>query len=58
MALDIGPQLPLAGQIILSGYLHSEALAPSQPSSAIMVVHGSFDPVVPVAKALPGEGMP
>ena len=50
MALDVGSRLPLAGQIILSGYLHSKALAPVSPRP-MMMVHGSFDPVVPIAKA-------
>ncbi|MEA5451098.1 esterase [Leptolyngbya sp. CCNP1308] len=50
MALDVGSQLPLAGQIILSGYLHSEAQAPVSPRP-VMMVHGTFDPVVPIAKA-------
>lgn len=50
MTLDVGSQLPLAGQIILSGYLHSEAQAPVTPRP-VMMVHGTFDPVVPIAKA-------
>jgi phospholipase/carboxylesterase len=50
MVLDVGPQLPVAGQIILSGYLHS---APQSPITdrKLLMVHGSFDPVVPIAKA-------
>ncbi|MBD2112881.1 MULTISPECIES: alpha/beta hydrolase [Cyanophyceae] len=50
MALDVGSQLPLAGQIILSGYLHSPAQAPVSPRS-VMMVHGTFDAVVPIGKA-------
>jgi phospholipase/carboxylesterase len=50
MNLDIGPQLPLAGQIVLSGYLHSEAKAPVSDRKLLMV-HGLFDPVVPFTKA-------
>ncbi|MGB5975734.1 MAG: esterase, partial [Nodosilinea sp.] len=50
MTLDLGPQLPLAGQIILSGYLHSAAQAPVSPRS-VMMVHGTFDSVVPIALA-------
>ncbi|MBD1875726.1 esterase [Nodosilinea sp. FACHB-131] len=50
MALDVGSQLPLAGQIILSGYLHSAPQAPVSPRP-VMMVHGTFDPVVPIAKA-------
>lgn len=50
MTLDLGSQLPLAGQIILSGYLHGEAQAPVSPRPVVMV-HGTFDPVVPIALA-------
>lgn len=50
MTLDLGSQLPLAGQIILSGYLHREAQAPISPRPVVMV-HGAFDPVVPIALA-------
>lgn len=48
MAMDVGVTLPLAGLIILSGYLHS----PLQPSveklPPILMVHGTEDPVVPI----------
>ncbi|MGG6237552.1 alpha/beta hydrolase [Nodosilinea sp. AN01ver1] len=50
MTLDVGPQLPLAGQIVLSGYLHSPAQVPVTPRPVVMV-HGTFDPVVPIALA-------
>ncbi len=50
MTLDVGSQLPLAGQIVLSGYPHSELQAPVSPRP-VMMVHGSFDPVVPIALA-------
>lgn len=50
MVLDLGPQLPLAGQISLSGYLHSRPAPPVSPRP-MMMVHGSFDPVVPIALA-------
>ncbi len=50
MVLDVGSQLPLAGQIILSGYPHSEVQAPVSPRP-VMMVHGAFDPVVPIAQA-------
>jgi phospholipase/carboxylesterase len=50
MTLDVGSQLPLAGQIILSGYLHSEAQAPISPRP-VMMVHGTVDPVVPIGLA-------
>jgi phospholipase/carboxylesterase len=50
MNLDIGSQLPLAGQIVLSGYLHSEFRSPVSDRTLLMV-HGLFDPVVPFEKA-------
>lgn len=50
MNLDIGPQIPLAGQIVLSGYLHSECKPPVSDRRLLMV-HGLFDPVVPFEKA-------
>lgn len=50
MTLDVGGQLPLAGQIVLSGYLHSDCLPPVSDRKLLMV-HGLFDPVVPFEKA-------
>lgn len=50
MTLDVGNQLPVAGQMILSGYLHGPVIAPVTTRSLLMV-HGSFDPIVPVEKA-------
>ncbi|NMF82669.1 esterase [Nodosilinea sp. P-1105] len=50
MTLDVGGQLPLAGQICLSGYLHGTARPPMSPRPLLMV-HGSFDPVVPIEQA-------
>ncbi len=48
MTMDVGVTLPLAGLIILSGYLHS----PLQPSveqlPPVLMVHGIEDPVVPI----------
>ena len=50
MTLDVGSRLPLAGQIVLSGYLHSPPTPPSAPRPVLMV-HGHQDPVVPVVLA-------
>ena len=50
MTLDIGGQLPLAGQIILSGYRHGTVAPPVTPRP-VMMVHGTFDPVVPLENA-------
>ena len=41
MTLDIGSQLPLAGQIVLSGYLHSE-FSPPVSDRKLLMVHGRF----------------
>lgn len=50
MTLDLGLQLPLAGLMILSGYLHSP-LQPQHPDMPVLVIHGKQDPIVPVALA-------
>lgn len=50
ITLDLGWQLPLAGQISLSGYLHGPVSAPVSPRPLTMV-HGVFDPVVPLQAA-------
>ncbi len=51
MALDVGLQLPLAGVVSLSGYLHAPiAPAPALPPilPPILMVHGRQDQVVPL----------
>lgn len=50
MALDVGLQLPLAGIIVLSGYLHSPP-APHSDVGAVLMIHGQSDSVVPVHAA-------
>jgi len=50
MNLDVGLQLPLAGQIVLSGYLHG-ACQPPVSDRKLLMVHGLLDPVVPFAAA-------
>jgi phospholipase/carboxylesterase len=50
MALDVGPQLPLGGLMILSGYSHAPIAAPSPPCP-ILIIHGRQDLVVPIEKA-------
>jgi len=54
MTLDVGPRLPLASLVVLSGYLH-EAIPKADyklqlPSSAF-IVHGCRDNIVPIAAA-------
>ena len=52
MTLDIGLSLPLAGLCCLSGYLHA---SPQKQENGnlppVLIVHGTQDPVVPVAAA-------
>ena len=50
MTLDVGLQLPLAGLIVLSGYLHAPVKITS-PICPVLVVHGQQDLVVPVTMA-------
>jgi phospholipase/carboxylesterase len=61
MAIDVGLDLPLAGLMVLSGYLH-QPLVPRSPAPStqpiastltapILQVHGTIDPVVPLAAA-------
>jgi phospholipase/carboxylesterase len=52
MTLEVGLGLPVAGLIVLSGYLHG--LDPHQDPQArppILIIHGRQDPVVPLSAA-------
>ncbi|MBE9146837.1 alpha/beta hydrolase, partial [Planktothrix mougeotii] len=51
MALDVGRYFPLAGLISLSGYLHFSPEPLDHPLSAVLIVHGKQDPVVPIEAA-------
>jgi phospholipase/carboxylesterase len=51
MTIDLGPHLPLAGLMVLSGYLHSPLEIPNDLTMPILQVHGINDPVVPIAAA-------
>ena len=51
MTLDVGFGLPLAGLIIMSGYLHGPVVIMSQPTPPVFMVHGRQDAVVPLAAA-------
>ena len=51
MTLDVGTRLPLAGLMILSGYLHEGLSDRPSPLPPILMVHGRQDPVVPIAAA-------
>ncbi|NEQ41697.1 MAG: alpha/beta hydrolase [Okeania sp. SIO3I5] len=48
MAMDVGITLPIAGLIILSGYLHSPVQPSVEKLPPILIVHGIEDPVVPI----------
>jgi phospholipase/carboxylesterase len=50
MALDVGSALPLAGQMILSGYLHAPFVPPAT-ERPVLLVHGQYDAIVPLARA-------
>jgi phospholipase/carboxylesterase len=51
MTLDIGLDLPVAGLIVLSGYLHPDRPKPQSETSPVLIVHGRQDDVVPIAAA-------
>jgi phospholipase/carboxylesterase len=51
MTLDIGLDLPVAGLIVLSGYLHPDKPKPPQAAPPTLIVHGRQDNVVPIAAA-------
>ncbi|MEB3229996.1 MAG: esterase [Leptolyngbyaceae bacterium] len=51
MALDVGTGLPLAGLMILSGYLHDDLQGRPSPLCPVLLVHGRHDPVVPLTAA-------
>lgn len=53
MTFDVGSKLPLAGLVVMSGYLHPEAI--QQDNSHIpptLILHGTRDEVVPIQAAL------
>ncbi|NEQ49117.1 MAG: hypothetical protein F6K11_03155 [Leptolyngbya sp. SIO3F4] len=51
MTLDVGMGLPLAGMMILSGYIHSRSLNIPVTPRPILLAHGIHDPVVPINQA-------
>lgn len=51
MTLEIGLDLPVAGLIVMSGYLHSERSKPTPDAPPVLVVHGRQDDIVPIAAA-------
>lgn len=51
MTLDVGPRLPLAGLMVLSGYLHAPITAQAGELPPALVIHGRQDTVVPLKSA-------
>lgn len=56
MTLDVGLKLPLAGLIVMSGYLHPgavpDATSTTTASPPVLIMHGRYDQVVPLRAAL------
>jgi phospholipase/carboxylesterase len=51
MTLEIGLDLPVAGLIVLSGYLHPQHPSPPQLAPPVLIIHGTQDDVVPITAA-------
>ncbi|MBD2075211.1 alpha/beta fold hydrolase [Phormidium sp. FACHB-592] len=51
MTLDVGLGLPLAGLMVLSGYLHAPIVPPQAAIPPVLMIHGKQDSVVPLAAA-------
>jgi phospholipase/carboxylesterase len=53
MSLDVGLALPLAGLMVLSGYLHPslDLVTIATPPPRVLVVHGRQDTIVPLRAA-------
>jgi phospholipase/carboxylesterase len=51
MTLEVGLGLPLAGLMVLSGYLHKPLAGLPKPKMPILQIHGQDDRVVPLAAA-------
>lgn len=52
MTLDVGRYLPVAGLVVLSGYLHFSPEPLPHPLPPVLIVHGRQDPVVPLRAAI------
>ncbi|MCF2145039.1 alpha/beta hydrolase [Desmonostoc muscorum LEGE 12446] len=52
MTLDVGSKLPLAGLVVMSGYLHPDAVTAAKGTiSPTVITHGRYDEVVPLQAA-------
>jgi phospholipase/carboxylesterase len=52
MTFDLGLDLPLAGLMGLSGYLHKSPGGITSQTKSVLMVHGKQDPVVPFAASI------
>ncbi|WP_242072122.1 alpha/beta hydrolase [Nostoc sp. FACHB-110] len=53
MTLEVGLKLPLAGLVVMSGYLHPDAVPTEQKEiPPTLVMHGTQDEVVPLQAAI------
>ncbi len=56
MTLDVGSKLPLAGLVVMSGYLHPDALTAAKSEiPPTLITHGRYDEVVPLKAALKAQ---
>ncbi|MCC5657083.1 alpha/beta hydrolase [Nostoc sp. XA010] len=56
MTLDVGSKLPLAGLVVMSGYLHPDAVTADQKGiPPTLICHGRYDEVVPLQAALKAQ---
>ncbi len=51
MTLDVGLNLPLAGLVCMSGYLHQTPQDLEPPLPSVLIMHGRQDTVVPLSAA-------
>lgn len=51
MTFDVGLRLPLAGLMVLSGYLHAPIVPQQATFPPVLMVHGRQDQVVPLSAA-------
>ena len=53
MTLDVGLKLPLAGLVVMSGYLHPDIVTRAKGDfPPMLIMHGRYDEVVPLTSAV------
>jgi phospholipase/carboxylesterase len=58
MTLDVGLSLPLAGLVVMSGYLHPNVATLNQGNfPPALIMHGTLDEVVPLQAAIKSRDM-